>query len=262
MDNLIKKVLDTDLKRIGLSQRELVSKLNAAHPLTPVSETAVSNWKKENRIPARRLADLLQLLGENGALATALAAGDINKHGEAVSLDEPVEADMPSTPVAKLLHTRAARGKYEGPEPEFEQRLVELSNGAWHSYFTGLYRRDDRPYFVAPQLAIDFIWKGTDKIPTKEQLGYAAFYRGMRLMRLRERSLPESTSRIYAILLIDPIQTNAARLAEDFRPIQFQLELSGIYSRIVRTPEDVFEVMSILMEGRLPPEDDLDEIPF
>lgn len=64
------RMLELDLERIGMLQKDLVTKLtDEGEP--SLSEQALSNWKRSGTVPRRRLDKLLDILGPNSLIAQA-----------------------------------------------------------------------------------------------------------------------------------------------------------------------------------------------
>lgn len=67
-------MLERDLQRIGMKQKELVAKLtDEGEPA--LTQQGFSNWKRSGKVPRRRLAKMLEILGPDSELAKAHAAG-------------------------------------------------------------------------------------------------------------------------------------------------------------------------------------------
>lgn len=71
------EMLDADLARVGLSQKELPALL-AQEGEEPISEQSISNWKNRGRIPTRRMDQLIEILGPESEIAVAHAKGLIS----------------------------------------------------------------------------------------------------------------------------------------------------------------------------------------
>lgn len=269
IENLIAEVLNEDLQRLRINQRDLVSRMNEAHPYTPVSEAAISNWKKANRIPAARLDGLIGVLGVDSSLAAAIEHGRISRSGEAVGVDEPPRArpgpSRTTDPTGRPLSGTALQMQLQREgRTQFEQRLVELSNGEWHSYWN-IGDFNDRIDFLSPTLAVELVWRSTDA-PSREKLGFVVFRRALALLRLRVRDTEYGHKRTYALLLVDANPENTEAVERTFQSFRRDLSPAGIYSRMVRTPEQAFPLIAALMEGIKPGESEEeegeDEIPF
>jgi len=68
-------LLETDLARKGLSQRELAAKLTEQGE-QPLTEQAISSWKSRGKVPGKRMARLLEILGPDSEVGKAHARGD------------------------------------------------------------------------------------------------------------------------------------------------------------------------------------------
>lgn len=67
MKNNIGLMLDRDLSRGGLAQKEFATLLRT-HGDRKITEAAVSNWKKRNKIPNKWVARVLEILGSESEL--------------------------------------------------------------------------------------------------------------------------------------------------------------------------------------------------
>lgn len=68
------RMLEIDLNKIQMLQRELVVKLlDGGEP--PITEQAISNWKRTGRIPRRRVDKLIEILGPDSLIAKAYSDG-------------------------------------------------------------------------------------------------------------------------------------------------------------------------------------------
>lgn len=88
------RMLEIDLDRITMRQKDLVAALtDEGEP--PLTEQALSNWKRTGRIPRRRLDKLLEILGPSSHVAKAHFEGRFvqGKNSGTMQLTAP---DMPN----------------------------------------------------------------------------------------------------------------------------------------------------------------------
>ena len=88
------RMLEIDLEKIGMRQKDLVAALtDEGEP--PLTEQALSNWKRTGRIPRRRLDKLLVILGPDSHVAKAHFEGRFvqGKNAGTMQLTAP---DMPN----------------------------------------------------------------------------------------------------------------------------------------------------------------------
>lgn len=116
------EMLAHDLGAIGMSQRELAAKLADDHE-PALTEAAISNWKKSNKIPRKRLERIIEILGPNSRIARAREQGAINSNGEiearaflTFGSQDAIYPTKAAEPVAMHAYARysAGVGKTEG----------------------------------------------------------------------------------------------------------------------------------------------------
>ena len=79
-------LLETDLARKGLSQRELAAKLTEQGE-QPLTEQAISSWKSRGKVPGTRMARLLEILGPDSEVGKAHGQWQPPEKVETVRID-------------------------------------------------------------------------------------------------------------------------------------------------------------------------------
>lgn len=138
--------MDADLARLGMSQRDLASRMSLTSD-DPVTEQVVSMWKKREKIPRSREKRLLEVLGD-GAVSRYLAT--------------PVLRPAAFTYTTERLVTRstaeegASPYRGMGPSYKFAAQFAEAMGHCPElegevSYGTLRYRFD----YLSPRLAVE-----------------------------------------------------------------------------------------------------------
>lgn len=146
-------LLETDLARKGLSQRELAAKMTEQGE-PPLTEQAISSWKARGKVPGRRMVRLLEILGPDSEVGKAQSQRSVSYRFGGLT-DNTESSGYPKRdeykPVRERQTTFRSQAAVRPPDSVVEQHIRDALPEALRSNF-------DKAVKVGPlSLRVDYL---------------------------------------------------------------------------------------------------------
>lgn len=257
------RMLEIDLDKIGMRQKDLVAKLtDEGEP--PLTEQALSNWKRTGRIPRRRLDKLLDILGPASHIAQAhfdgrfiqgtkpgvmqLTAPDMpNVYPDAMPGPGPQHYSMTgetghfviSKP--KVIVQPHNRIRFSEVESQVEDKIAEHLRGAFHKELrvAGLAWRFD---FITERSVIELCRSTEDSINQ-------SVYRSLYKLAVAKRVADDG--RTFGAILVIPNEYDPAS-GSTYRPVfnnrnrrlAMEAQIMGLHVEFADSPENAAKIIA------------------
>lgn len=240
------RMLELDLERIGMKQRDLVGKLtDEGEP--PLTEQALSNWKRSNIVPRKRLDKLLEILGPESLIAKAHANGQFDSRlGERVRFRQ----ETPPMQVTNLLlnRQRTTVGRHTSVRyNEVEEMVKAEMPQELLANFANEYRIGDMAmrFDYISQSAVIEINRGSvmGVLPN--------LYRS--LFRLAVAKKVGDDRRVYGLIVVLPDEVDLQHTRQPFagynRRLGLEAQIMGLYLEFAQTPAGAAEIIKTWEKG-------------